>query len=45
MSGPQLIEPVGFAMDRRLLLGIKARAEAARARVQGQAAVSGAGAR
>ena len=25
--GPTLVEPVGFAMDRRMLLGIKARAE------------------
>jgi hypothetical protein len=25
--GPSLIEPIGFAMDRRMLLGIKARAE------------------
>jgi len=25
--GPTLIEPVGFAMDRRMLLGIKERAE------------------
>jgi hypothetical protein len=26
--GPAIVEPVGFAMDRRMLLGIKARAEA-----------------
>jgi hypothetical protein len=25
--GPALLEPVGFAMDRRMLLGIKARCE------------------
>lgn len=25
--GPSLLEPIGFAMDRRMLLGIKARAE------------------
>ena len=25
--GPELVEPVGFAMDRRMLLGIKQRAE------------------
>jgi hypothetical protein len=29
--GPTLIEPLGFAMDRRMLLGIKARAERAHA--------------
>ncbi len=28
--GPWLAEPVGFAMDRRMLLGVKARAERAR---------------
>jgi hypothetical protein len=28
--GPALIEPVGFAMDRRMLLGVKARVETAR---------------
>ena len=28
--GPALIEPVGFAMDRRMLLAVKARVEAAR---------------
>jgi hypothetical protein len=28
--GPTLIEPVGFAMDRRMLRGIKDRAEQAR---------------
>jgi hypothetical protein len=28
--GPTLIEPVGFAMDRRMLLGVKERAEHAR---------------
>jgi hypothetical protein len=27
--GPALVEPVGFAMDRRMLRGVKARAEAA----------------
>jgi hypothetical protein len=27
--GPTLIEPVGFAMDRRMLLGVKDRAERA----------------
>jgi hypothetical protein len=27
--GPTLVEPVGFAMDRRMLLGIKERAERA----------------
>ncbi len=27
--GPALLEPVGFAMDRRMLLGVKQRAEAA----------------
>jgi len=27
--GPTLVEPVGFAMDRRLLLGVKERAERA----------------
>ena len=26
-TGPTLLEPVGFAMDRRMLLGIKQRAE------------------
>jgi hypothetical protein len=31
-NGPLLVEPVGYAMDRRMLLGIKALAEAARAR-------------
>ena len=25
--GPTFVEPIGFAMDRRMLLGIKARAE------------------
>jgi hypothetical protein len=25
--GPTLVEPIGFAMDRRMLLGIKQRAE------------------
>jgi hypothetical protein len=29
-SGPALLEPVGFAMDRRMLLGVKQRAETAR---------------
>ncbi len=29
-SGPGLLEPVGFTMDRRMLLGVKARAEAVR---------------
>lgn len=29
--GPALVEPVGFAMDRRMLLGVKERAEHARA--------------
>jgi hypothetical protein len=27
--GPTLLEPIGFAMDRRMLLGVKARSEAA----------------
>jgi hypothetical protein len=27
--GPTLVEPVGFAMDRRMLLGVKERAERA----------------
>lgn len=31
-NAPGLVEPVGFAMDRRMLLGIKARAESAAAR-------------
>jgi hypothetical protein len=26
--GPALLEPIGFAMDREMLVGIKARAEA-----------------
>lgn len=26
--GPSIVEPIGFAMDRRMLLGVKARAEA-----------------
>lgn len=30
--GPTLVEPVGFAMDRRMLLGIKARAESMKAK-------------
>lgn len=30
--GPTFIEPVGFAMDRRMLLGVKSRAEVARTR-------------
>jgi hypothetical protein len=30
--GPNLIEPVGFAMDRRMLLGVKERAELAQRR-------------
>jgi hypothetical protein len=30
--GPTLIEPVGFAMDRRMLLGVKERAEQAESR-------------
>jgi hypothetical protein len=29
LFGPTLIEPVGFAMDRRMLLGVKERAEQA----------------
>jgi hypothetical protein len=29
--GPTLVEPIGFAMDRRMLLGVKERAERARA--------------
>lgn len=29
--GPALMEPIGFAMDRRMLLGVKARVEAKRA--------------
>ena len=29
--GPTLLEPVGFAMDRRMLLGVKARVERSRA--------------
>jgi hypothetical protein len=27
MYGPMLVEPVGFMMDRRMLLGVKERAE------------------
>jgi hypothetical protein len=27
--GPTFLEPVGFAMDRRMLLGVKERAEGA----------------
>jgi hypothetical protein len=30
--GPTLVEPVGFAMDRRMLLGVKERAERASGR-------------
>lgn len=30
--GPALVEPVGFAMDRRMLKGVKGRAEACAAR-------------
>lgn len=30
--GPILLEPIGFAMDRRMLLGVKARAESAAAK-------------
>lgn len=30
--GPALLEPVGFAMDRRMLLGVKARVEGARSK-------------
>ncbi len=30
--GPALVEPIGFAMDRRMLLGVKARVEARTAR-------------
>ncbi|MDB4939335.1 MAG: hypothetical protein JWP87_6307 [Labilithrix sp.] len=30
--GPTLLEPIGFAMDRRMLLGVKARVEARRAK-------------
>jgi hypothetical protein len=30
--GPTLLEPVGFAMDRRMLLGIKARTESTKAK-------------
>ncbi len=33
--GPWLAEPVGFAMDRRMLLGVKARAERARVETGG----------
>ena len=29
--GPAFLEPIGFAMDRRMLLGVKARAETRRA--------------
>jgi hypothetical protein len=32
--GPSLIEPIGFAMDRRMLLGIKQRVEAESRRLQ-----------
>jgi len=32
--GPSLLEPVGFAMDRRMLLGVKERAERAEQRVR-----------
>jgi hypothetical protein len=28
-AGPGLLEPIGFAMDRRMLLGVKERAERA----------------
>lgn len=31
MQGPSFVEPVGFAMDRRMLLGIKERVDRARA--------------
>jgi hypothetical protein len=37
--GPWLAEPLGFAMDRRMLLGVKQRAEAASFARQGQTAV------
>ena len=30
--GPALLEPIGFAMDRRMLLGVKARVDARRAK-------------
>ena len=30
--GPTFIEPIGFAMDRRMLMGVKERAERARRR-------------
>lgn len=30
--GPMLLEPIGFAMDRRMLLGVKARVESAAAK-------------
>ena len=30
--GPAVVEPIGFAMDRRMLLGVKARVEAKRAK-------------
>ena len=30
--GPTLLEPIGFAMDRRMLLGVKSRVEARRAK-------------
>jgi hypothetical protein len=32
--GPSLLEPIGFAMDRRMLLGVKARSELARAKAR-----------
>jgi hypothetical protein len=34
--GPAIIEPVGFAMDRRMLIGIKQRAEQARSAASSQ---------
>lgn len=34
--GPTFVEPIGFAMDRRMLLGVKARVEDAAQRVHGQ---------
>jgi hypothetical protein len=40
-NSPGLIEPIGFAMDRRMLLGIKARVEEAAARLAKAAPVSG----
>jgi hypothetical protein len=35
-SGPTLLEPIGFVMDRRMLLGVKRQAERARQRAHGE---------